>query len=213
MEKEGKKRLRMINSKIKPAFKTDEMLSEEEKQGLGEGGKGPLTGKYNDNLDMEFISFRGRDRRDQEHVLIGAKVPAYLASDIATLVQSGRTPFSDRSQFVRTAIIILMNYYGQKWPNLKFKNSVQHGLDICNFETFQKKQIASYISAFEKIIPELESKSDAEQDRFLNTQKKVLEEIFDTKVRNTLRKKFSAICEEEGINPVPYFGEEADNED
>src|SRR4030067_3161673 len=113
MEKKEKK-LKLINAKIKSWGQDDEWQE-------GTPGKGPLTGRYFPNLDMEFVSHHSRERRDQETIIVSVRIPTYLADDIAHIVQSNNLPFVDRSQFVRTAIFLLMNYYGVKWPNVGSK--------------------------------------------------------------------------------------------
>lgn len=201
-----KDKLRLINSKIKPAFKTDEMCTDEEKLGEGECGKGPLVRRYGDTLDMEFIAFQSRERRDQETAPVSVKVSVGILDDISTMVQSGKLPFKDRSQFVRTAIIILVNYYGQKFSQMSKRMKLQNGIEINAFEVHQKKMIKSYIDSFEKVMAQLvDGKSEQEIDRFLQAHVQVVDGMWDDKVKKELRERFSEILEENGISATPYF--------
>jgi hypothetical protein len=202
-----KDKLRLINSKIKPAFKTEEMCADEERGGEGECGKGPLVRRYSDNLDMEFIAYQSRERRDQETAPVTVKLPLGVLDDISVMVQSSKLPFKDRSQFVRTAVIILANYYGQKFPMMAKKMKLQNGIEACNFEMHQKKMIKSYIESFEKVMPYLESKSEQEIDKFLQHHAETINSFWDEKVKKDLKERFTQILEENGISATPYFSD------
>jgi len=199
--------LKVIQSKIKPAFKEEDLDHRPGEEAEGEIGKGPLVRKYIEDLDMEFIAYRSREKRNQETGVTTLRISEDVLSDLSFIIQSGKLPFRDKSQFIRSAIFILMNYYGRKFPHMVRKMKLQDGVELCDFENYQKKMITIYITAFEKIVPELEGKSENEIDRFLRAHLKVLDGIWDEKIKARLVEKFSQILVNNEINPMPYFGE------
>lgn len=203
-----KKVLRLINGKVKPAYNEEDLDHRPDEIGDGITGKGPLVRKYLDNLDMEFVAFRAKEKRDQDMEKVSLRVPASVLNDLSVFIQSGKLPFTTNSQFIRTATLILMNYWGQKFPYLKKRMTIRHGIDLCQFESDMKRLIEGYVGKFEKILPQLNHKSDQEIDRFLKEHLKILDDIWDEKIRRELVKKFSEILEANGIDPTPYFGEE-----
>jgi len=208
-----KRDLRMISSKIPPAYSEEDLDHRPAEDQDGEVGKGPLVRKYIANLDMEFIAFRSKEKRDQNTSPVTVRIPEDLLSDIAYLVQSGKLPFRDKSQFIRSAVFILMNYYGRKFPYMARKMKLQDGIELCNFEAYMKRMVAKYLAEFEKTIPELEEKSDSEKDRFLAEHLKVIEAIWDPKIKQRVKEKFCQILVENKIDPIPYFGEGREEEE
>lgn len=197
------KKLKMIG-RVKPAFSEEDFDKRPREEGEGEFGKGPLARHYCSNLDMEFYASRGRDSEGDTGV-ISLRLSNSSLFDIGVMVESKKLPFRTKSEFVRSAIFILANYFGQKFPSLGLRSSLEDGIASYRYYEKLEKDIGEYRRGFEDSMKLVVKKSDKEVEKFLSKQVLVINSL-EGNLKEEIVREFSAILIRNGINPIPYFG-------
>lgn len=204
-----KEKLKVIG-KVKPAFSEEDFDKRPREENEGEFGKGPLTRHYCSNLDMEFYASRGRDSEGDTGVM-SLRLPNSSLFDIGVMVESKKLPFRTKSEFVRSAIFILANYYGQKFPSLGLMSSLNDGIASYRYQERLERDVREYQRGFEDSMRLVVKKSDKEVEKFLNKQVLVINSL-ESNLREQIIREFSAILIRNGINPIPYFGGGSEDE-
>jgi hypothetical protein len=201
--------LRKLNKKIKPIFKVDpeseggEVASEIKD---GEIGKGPLVRKYIKNLDMDFYASRAAETGgDSMPQAFRASVD--LVKDISIMLATGKTRFRDKSEFIRTAIYILMNYYadivGGKFSEIVGLRKMEDLIEYERSESIRvNKVIETFKTQFEIISKEY---GDEVLHKYID---KIIENVKGEKrphIKKKLMKAFSEHMEYNRIDPKEYF--------
>ncbi len=203
-------KLRSINKKITPITKYDpddpgaiqEQIDETKD---GDKGHGMFVRKYIKDLDMDFYAGRAVER-GKEAIPISMRVPADIVKDVGILIASQKTRFRDRSEFIRTAVYILMNYYAQITEG-QFKERV--GLrkteDLIEYEQSESQRVKRIIESFNSQFSDIAKDGDNILHKYLT---KVTDSVKNEKrphIRNKLVKAMTARMEQGGVDPEEYF--------
>lgn len=204
-------KLRKINKKVTPIFKYDP----EKQEGLsdtqadetkdGEKGKGILVRKYIKDLDMDFYAGRASDR-GRENVPIAIRVPEDLSKDISIMLATQKTRFRDRSEFVRTAIYILMNYYAQIVEGtFKERVGLRKMEDLIDWERSEGVRVKKIIDSFDTQFQSVAENGDDALHKYIIKLVDMVKNEKRKYIKGKLIKAFSERMERGGIDPSEYF--------
>ncbi len=201
-------KLKKLNKKVVPLFKhdpenPDQELHDEIKD--GEKGKGMLVRKYIKDLDMDFYAGRAVEK-GRESVPITFRMPEDVAKDISIMLATQKTRFRDRSEFIRTAVYILMNYYAQIIEG-QFKERVglRYTEDLIEWERFEGQKIRKIVESFDSQFGVISEDGDEVLHKYLA---KIADSVKNEKRRNVREKLIKALSqrmERGGVDPSEYF--------
>ena len=200
-------KLRKLNKKIIPLFKTEGVEQEKLEDELfdGEQGHGILVRKYIDNLHMDFYAGRSAEK-GRETITVSFRIAEDVAKDISIMIASGLTRFRDRSEFFRTMSYIGLNYYA---PIVKGKLRERVTLrdleDIARWRTDERERMKNIIEIFNQQFPLVAEDGDEVLHRFISEQVEIIKKERRPHIRNKLIRAFSARMEAGGVNPSEYF--------
>jgi len=199
--------LRKLKPKLKPTFKLDE--GGEDEKSNGEVGRGlELVRNYIDNLDMDF--YAGRASSGKQHSEpITVKLPSDLIKDIAIIIESRKTQFRDRSELVRSAIYILVNYIANRLKGgFKERSTLRDMIDIERVEKNDRERLKMVCEDFERSLKEVKEYDDFELDKFIRKRVNAANNQPKGFNRKEMLKKFYRVIEENGIDPSTYINKE-----
>jgi len=204
-------KFRKLSKKVTPLFKYDP----EKEEGLsqtqadetkdGDKGKGILVRKYIKNLDMDFYAGRAVDK-GKDSVPISTRMPADLMKDVGIMLATQKTRFRDRSEFVRTAVYILMNYYAQIVDGpFRERVGLRKTEDLIEYEHSESTKVKRIIDSFEANFQNIAKDGDEVLHKYLI---KIVDSIRNEKrhhIKDKLVKAFSDCMERGGVDPSEYF--------
>ncbi len=209
------KRLRP-RKRVRPIFKFDPEEENEKENELQEGtiSKKPviLVRDYISNLDMEYIAWKAKSGKkyEGESEVVSLRLPIDLLKDINIMVQSGRTRFRERSEFIRTAIYILTNYYGNRFrsDHLMMEGQPLSELeDMIKYRKYEKDRTKKIITEFKNIFPTIKADGETEIHRYLTGMFKLINKHMSVKNKNKIASAFCKIIKAHGINPEDFVEE------
>ena len=171
----------------------------------GQVGTGPLVRKYISNLDMNFYASRAAPK-GTEAAHVSLRISEDLAKDISIMIGTQKTRFRERSEFIRTAIHILLNYYapivnGEFEERIGLRDTQDHILYLRN-ERLRRENI---IEAFRSDFPNFAKDGDEILHRWLvpitNSVKKEKQGLEKDKLIDSL----SNIMKDNHVDPLEYF--------
>ncbi len=171
----------------------------------GVGGKGQLARKYIDTLDIEFHAFRSKESKNDHSPVVSVRLPDSLLSDIAQMVESKKTPYLTKSEFIRSAVFILTNYWAHKYQKLGKRYTIQMGIEECGKVRRDHESMARYTQAFKEALPFKLQMTDKEVDIFLREQERIIKTQYDENHRYALMRQFEGILIENGVESGSYF--------
>jgi hypothetical protein len=197
--------LKKLKSKIKPAFKTDESGIDESVDGIIHTGA-ILVRDYIDNLDMEFYAGRASSSGKETTEVVSIRLPSDLIKDIAIIVESGRSRFRDRSELIRTATYILVNYVANRLKKgIKGKFTLRDIEDFNRFEQQSKQKLAKICDDFRNLFREIEKHGDSELDKWIKGNVERAMEYPKDFYRKKMLNAFWNVMKENGIDPEQYI--------
>jgi Arc/MetJ-type ribon-helix-helix transcriptional regulator len=199
--------LRKLKTKIKPVFKNGEEGTSELEN--GEVGKGlPLVRNYIDNLDMDF--YAGRASPSKQHSEpVTVKFPSDLIKDIAIIIESRKTQYRDRSELIRSATYILINYLANRLKRgFQERATLRDIIDIERVESNDRERLKTICNEFEKSFKEVKEYDDFEIDKFIRKRVNAANNQPKGFNRKEMLKKFYKVIEENGIDPIHYINKE-----
>jgi len=207
-ENEGKMgELRKLKSRIKPITKVDEDVGDEKSDGEVGGGL-ELVRNYIDNLDMDF--YAGRASSGKQHSEpVTVKLPSDLIKDIAIIIESRKSRFRDRSELIRSAIYILVNYVANRLKGgFKERSTLRDIIDIERVEKNDRERLKIVCEDFEKSFKEVKEYDDFELDKFIRKRVNAANNQPKGFNRKEMLKKFYRVIEENEIDPSTYINKE-----
>jgi len=196
---------RRLRTKIKPQFADGEDKSE---LSQGHRGSGSLVRKYIDDLDMEFYVSRSKEKREGQTGIVSLRIADDILKDLSIVVESGKTRFRDRSEFIRTAILILLNYYAHHpaiTMGIKEKVILRDIEDRQAYEREIREKAEKVCKEFNELIPIIEKDGDYELDKFINQQIELAESHKNPNIRRKLISSMYKTLRANNIDPLLYF--------
>jgi hypothetical protein len=203
-------KLRRLTKKITPSFKYDPEnpdAPQEKTNELkdGEKGKGVLVRKYIKNLDMEFYVARA-DEKGGDTAPVACRMSVDLVKDISIMLATGKTRFRDRSEFIRTATYILLNYYAQIVEGAFGERvGLRKMEDLIAYEQSEEIKVKKIIDSFETQFSNVAKDGDEVLHKYLNKLVDLIKNEKRPHIKNKLIKVFSKSMERDGIDPSEYF--------
>lgn len=197
--------LKKLKSKIKPTFKSDESGVDETTDGIVHTGA-ILVRNYIDNLDMEFYAGRASFSRNENTEVVSIRLPADLIKDIAIIVESGKSKFRDRSELIRTATYILVNYVANR-----LKKGIKGSFtfkDIEDFNRYQQQSNQKLIKVcddFQNLFREIEKHGDSELDKWIKGNVEMAKQYPRDFYRKRMLNSFWNVMKNNGIDPEQYI--------
>lgn len=171
----------------------------------GERGKSILVRKYINDLDMNFYAGRSSEK-GRESIPITLRVPEDVAKDIGIMIATQKTRFRDRSEFIRTAIYILLNYYAPIVEG-QFKECV--GLrkteDLIEWERLEGLRIRKIIESFDNQFEAVAENGNEVLHKYLTKIANSIEDEKRPHIRDKLVKAFTKRMRRGNIDPSEYF--------
>jgi len=198
-----KKKLRTIKRtiKVKPVYKNegDKPATDEAK----------LVRNYIDGLDMDYIAWRSRDDMHKGKTgITTVRLPDDLMYDIEILIDQKFVPFRTKSEFIRGAIHIYMNYWGGKGKSSSLANKLM--LDDlnkgCEYTKFKQKQLQLYKTKLSESLLTFSHDNDVEINEFIEYNIRFLKSQNGT-LRRKCIESFLDTIKEHGIDPEQYIEE------
>ena len=190
--------LRSIRKKVKPVY------------GVGDDGPktSPLVRNYIGAQDMDFISWKAQENKGQPTSIISVRVPDDLLYDMEILIDQKLGPFRTKTEFVRTAIHVLMNYYGLKAKSgslqkrLTFNDLIKH----CEWQKGIQKRLQLFQTKFMEGFQAVASHNDEDIGEFLDHQIELLKSQ-DGWLKDRMVEFVTVTLTDHGIDPSYYVGE------
>ena len=201
-------KLKKLKSKIKPTFKTDESGINEMVDGIVHTGA-ILVRNYIDNLDMEFYASRASSSGKETTEVVSIRLPSDLIKDISIIVESGKSRFRDRSELIRTATYILVNYVSNRLKKgIKDQPTFKEIEDWNRYEQQSRQKLLKICDDFRNLFRDVEKHGESELDKWIKGNVERAMNYPRDFYRKRMLNAFWNVMKENGIDPEQYINSE-----